>query len=202
MTLGRKKGDHDAKRIEIAEAACRVFLRLGLERTSLADIAREIGNTTGVLRHYFSDKDELLLYAKNLVFDRSFEKATSAAARFSGLEMLRAMALELLPTTPESIDRYRLLTMFNGSAIGDARLMRLQDKRNTMHWRQLVDLMTALQRERILPKNLNVRLEAAGILALVDGLADQAVMRRSPWSREQLSVLMNRYIDNLCAAKR
>lgn len=196
------KGDHDAKRTEIAEAACRVFLRLGLERTSLADIAREIGNTTGVLRHYFSDKDDLLLYAKNLVFDRIFDRAASAAARCRGLDMLRAIALELLPTTPESIDRYRLLSMFNGSAVGDARLMKLQDKRNAMHELQLAGLITELQKDAILPKKLDPRLEAAGILALVDGLAEQVIMRRKPWSRNQLNMLMNRYIDKLSAAAR
>lgn len=199
MARGRKRGDHEAKREEIAEAACRVFLRLGLERTSLADIAREIGNTTGVLRHYFSDKEELLLAAKNLVFDRSFEKATSAAARCIGLDMLRAMAIDLLPTTQESIDRYRLLAMFNGSAIGDVRLMRIQDKRNAMHCHQLAELMVRLQRDGMLPKDLNPQLEAAGILALVDGLADQVVMSKNSWSRKQLNALVNRYIDSLCA---
>jgi AcrR family transcriptional regulator len=89
MGRGRTKGDHNAKRIEISEAACRVFLRRGLERTSLADIAREINSSTGVLRHYFSDKDEMLLYAKNLIFDRWFERASTAAQRHEGLDKIR-----------------------------------------------------------------------------------------------------------------
>src|ERR1700722_11100016 len=126
MARGRTKGDHESKRIEIAEAAYKVFLRLGLERTSLADIAREIGNTTGVLRHYFVDKDELLLFTKNLVFDRTYERAKDAADRSDGLEKLRAMIRELLPTTSESIDGYRLLAMFNGGAMGHPRLMQPQ----------------------------------------------------------------------------
>ena len=199
---GRKKGDHEARRIEIAEAACRVFLRLGLERASLAEIAREIGNTTGVLRHYFADKDEMLLCAKNLIFDRSFDRASDAAARSTGLDTLRAMATGLLPTTPEAIDGYRLLAMFNGSAIGDAHLMKLQDKRNVTHSLQLAKLITALQRDGILPKELNPRLEAAGILALVDGLAEQVIVRQNSWSAEQMTALLDRYIDNLCAPRR
>src|SRR5438874_3346016 len=129
MPKGRKKGDHDAKRVEIATAACRVLLRRGLEQTSLADIAREIGATTGILRHYFANKkDEILLYAKNLIFDKSIESAADLAACCTGLDRLRAMAINLLPVGPETID-YRLLAMFNGSAIGNASLMRLQDKR-------------------------------------------------------------------------
>jgi AcrR family transcriptional regulator len=201
MPRGRTKGDHNAKRIEIAEAACRVFLRLGLERTSLADIAREIDSSTGVLRHYFSDKDEMLLYAKNLIFDRWFEAADRAAQRHEGLDKIRAILVELLPLKQEAIDGYRLLAMFNGSAIGDARLMKLQDKRNTSHSDQLAEVIVELQKSRVLPKHLNARLEAAGLLALLDGLADQIIVHPNLWSRAQLTMLLNRHIDNLTTAK-
>ncbi len=189
--------DHDARRTQIAEAACRVFLRLGLERTSLADIAREIGNTTGVLRHYFADKDAMLLYAKNLVFDRSFERAGRAAARRTGLDKLRAIATELLPVTEEAIDAYRLLAMFNGSAIGDAHLMKLQHKRNRTHAVLITELITHLQSSGDLPGSLDARREAAGILALLDGLAGQVIVRSDSVSRDDQRALMNRYIDNL-----
>ena len=197
MPRGRTKGDHSAKRVQIAEAACKVFLRLGLGRTSLADIAREMGYTTGVLRHYFADRDELLLYAKNLLFDRSYARAEGAAATRVGLEKLRAMAVELLPTSPEAIDGYRLLAMFNGNAIGEPRLMKLQERRNDRHARLLGGIIGALQKEGILPKNLDSRFEAAGLLALIDGLAEQLVMRSRGWSRDALVSLLNRHIESL-----
>src|ERR1700722_4200052 len=189
MARGRTKGDHEIKRIEIAEAAYKGFLRLGLERTSLADIAREIGNTTGVLRHYFADKDELLLFAKNLVFDRTYERAKGAADRREGLDSIRAMIRELLPANSESIDGYRLLAMFNGSAIGDSRLMKLQDRRNVRHALLLADLIETLQKKGLLKKDLDLRIEAASILALIDGLAEQVIMRPSAWTRDQLTAL-------------
>jgi hypothetical protein len=61
--------------------------------------------------------------------------------------------------------------MFNGSAIGDARLMKLQNKRNTTHAMHLAEFIGRLQKQGVLPKQLNPRLEAAGILALVNGFA-------------------------------
>jgi AcrR family transcriptional regulator len=197
MAAGRVKGDHDAKRITIAEAACAVFLKRGLARTSLADIAREMGYTTGVLRHYFVDKDDLLLYAKNLQFDRSFQKARTAADRCVGLQRLRTMAIEFLPTNKETIDGYRLLAMFNGNAIGDARLMKVQYKRNESHTSLLADEIAELQKGEFLPKELNARVEASGILALIDGLAEQVIMRPEALSRSALEGLVNRYIDCL-----
>jgi len=197
MPRGRAKGDHEAKRAEIAEAACQVILRLGIARASLAEIAREMGYSTGILRHYFADKDELLLCAKNLLFDRSFERARAAAIRHNGVEKLRAMAVSLLPTDPEAIDRYRLLATFNGQAIGNARLMKAQQKRNAWHWHVFADVITALMEGGDLPQHLNARLEACGILAMIDGLADQIIMEPSELPPENIIEIMSRHIDSL-----
>jgi BetI-type transcriptional repressor, C-terminal len=110
--------------------------------------------------------------------------------------------MELLPVQQDAIDGYRLLAMFNGSAIGDARLMKLQGKRNTTHSNQLAAVIVKLQKAKVLPKHLNARLEAAGVLALLDGLADQVIMRPKLWSRAQLMNLLNRHVDNLTTARR
>jgi AcrR family transcriptional regulator len=197
LARGRTKGDHNGRRIEIATAACKVFLKLGLARTSLADIAGEMGYTTGVLRHYFSDKDELLLFSKNMLFDGTHERARVVAEGYKGLDKLRAMALEFLPSDAESVDRYRLLAMFNGNAVGDARLTALQHKRNDSHATLFADAIAALQKEEILPKRLDPNFEASGILSLADGLGEQQIMRPKRWTREALRKLMNRYIDSL-----
>jgi len=197
MPRGRTKGDHEAKRAEIAEAACQVILRLGIAQTSLSEISREMGYTTGILRHYFADKEELLLYAKNLFFDRSFERARAAAIRHDGIEKLRAMAISLLPTDTESVDRYRLLATFNGHAIGNSRLMKLQQKRNVRHWHVFEEVITALIESGDLPAQLNPRLEACGILAMIDGLADQVIMEPGAWSTNELVPLLSRYIESL-----
>jgi AcrR family transcriptional regulator len=197
MGRGRTKGDHAARRTEIAEAACDVILRLGLAQASLSQIAREMGYTTGILRHYFSDKEELLLAAKNLLFDRSLEKARAAALRNTGIDRLRAMAISLLPRDSSGINRHRLLTTFNGHAIGDARLMRLQSKRNERHWEFFEEAIAALQGDGTLSKTLDPRLEACGVLALIEGLADQIIMDPKTWTSNQMIGLVSAYIDCL-----
>jgi AcrR family transcriptional regulator len=197
MARGRTAGDHEAKRAKIAEAACQVILRLGLAQASLAEIAREMGYTTGILRHYFANKEQLLLYAKNLLWDRSFEEARSAAMRHNGVEKLRAMAVSLLPYDESAIDRFRLLATFNGCAIGNARLMKIQHRRNALHWRVFEEVISGLQKDGGFPKSLNPRLEACGILAMVDGLADQVIMHPEAWSPSDLKKIVIRYIDSI-----
>jgi AcrR family transcriptional regulator len=197
MARGRAQGDHDAKREKIAEAACHVILRLGLARASLAEIAREMGYTTGILRHYFANKEELLLYAKNLLWDRSFEQARSAAMHHNGVEKLRAMAISLLPCDGPSVDRFRLLATFNGCAIGNAQLMKVQHRRNALHWHVFEEVISGLQKDGDFPKSLDPRLEACAILAMVDGLADQVIMQPDAWSPSDLRKIVIRYVESI-----
>jgi AcrR family transcriptional regulator len=194
---GRKPGDHNARRIEIAEAACKAILRLGIANAGLADIAREMGYTTGVLRHYFVDKEQLLLFAKNMLFDRAHERALAAAADCSGVERLKVMLVDEMRLDPETLDRRRLLAIFNGRAIGDARLTQIQHRRNERFWRLLEAELVALQKSGDLAADMDARLEARGIIAFTDGLGDQVIMKPSAWKEAELKALISRYLDAL-----
>ncbi len=56
----RTKGD-SGKRQQILDAAIRVFARKGYFGSRVADIADEAGIAYGLIYHYFTNKDELLL---------------------------------------------------------------------------------------------------------------------------------------------
>lgn len=65
--------DHENRRTEIANAAARIMASRGLSNTTVRDIAGEAGFTSGILAHYFRDKDEVLAHALQLLDDRSAE---------------------------------------------------------------------------------------------------------------------------------
>lgn len=193
--MARTKGDHNAKRVEIADAACEVILRVGLERTSLNDIAREQGYTTGVLRHYFHDKEELLLFTKNRLFDNMFKQMRAAAESEQGVDRLTAMALENVPATPKAVKMWRVLAAFNGRAIGNTALMRLQSRRYAKGWDLYINEIDDLQSAGHVGPNIDPRLEGFGICSFVEGLAAQVVMAPKTWGEKQLSQLVTRYVD-------
>lgn len=58
---------YDDRRIEVAQAAWRVLVREELDCTSMRAIAQELGSFTGVVTHYFRDKEELILFALELL---------------------------------------------------------------------------------------------------------------------------------------
>ena len=72
--------DHDLRREEVAEAAWRVIGRDGIEGATLREIAREAGFTTGVIQHYFRDRDELLAFAARLISQQGSARLAEAIA--------------------------------------------------------------------------------------------------------------------------
>ena len=192
--VARQTGNHGAKRIEIADAACKAILKTGLERTSLNDIARELGFTTGVLRHYFQDKEDLLRFTKNQLFDQMFQRMRAAAERETGMNRLVAMALENLPTTRQSIDMWRLLAAFNGRAVGNPNLMRLQQRRYARGASTYISEIERLQAAGEISAKLDPNLEGTGICAFVEGLAMQIILAPRSHSIEGWKALVTRYI--------
>jgi TetR/AcrR family transcriptional regulator, transcriptional repressor of bet genes len=58
----RREGE-DVRRGELVEATLSCIATVGLERTTVREIAIKAGVTPGLIRHYFTSKDELVLAA-------------------------------------------------------------------------------------------------------------------------------------------
>ncbi|MDR3512716.1 MAG: TetR family transcriptional regulator C-terminal domain-containing protein [Caulobacteraceae bacterium] len=194
MTRGRIKGDHEVRRAEIARAACAVILRNGLAATSLAEIAREMGYTTGVLRHYFLSKEELLFHAKNSLFDAAIDARRDGAQDLQGRDKLTSVVTAMIAVNPAAVDRYRLLAAFNGSAIGDEALMSKQHARNQENIEALSALIAELQACGLALKGLDPRMAALGLLALIDGLWEHIIMKPQDWGGDDLAALVMAHV--------
>ncbi len=174
--MARKSGDLEARRIEIAEAACKVIRQKGFEELRLKEIATEIGFTTGMIQHYFRNKEALLLFAKTRLVDEKFNRMRSAAMRERGKLRLYAMAMELMPLTAADVEMYKVLCAFRGRAIGNAALMDLQRRRERLGWDMFAEEAAALEAAGELPPGLGPERAAIGLVALIEGLALPLVM--------------------------
>lgn len=99
---GRPPGDHDQRRQDVAEAVWAVLRDKGLEGITLRAVAREGGFTTGVLSHYFQDKDELLHFSISHVFDQMDARWSAIIAANPPLEAIRQITAGILPSTEQS----------------------------------------------------------------------------------------------------
>lgn len=70
----RVRRKYEARQLEILHAAARVFRRCGLAAAGMREIAEEADLSPGNLYHYFSGKDEILLFCQ----DRTLEHMLAA----------------------------------------------------------------------------------------------------------------------------
>jgi AcrR family transcriptional regulator len=191
---GRPKSAHDSRRGEIAVAACEAILESGLEKVRLADIGAQAGVTTGALQHYFRNKEELLLFVKNYLFDRIFEGAKLAAEQHEGPDRLRAMIHHMVPTNKESVKAFRMLEAFRGRAIGDEKLLKIQRKRDRLSLDMFAQEIKALQEQGHIPEELDVQLAALGLNALLDGLGALSIGAPRPFKPAEVGEVVERYL--------
>jgi AcrR family transcriptional regulator len=71
---------HETKR-RIIKATWRVIASEGIQAASFRRVAREAGCTTGLITHYFSDKNELVTYAYRMVMEKMLLDASAALER-------------------------------------------------------------------------------------------------------------------------
>lgn len=100
------------RRLEVSEAAWRVIVREGLDRASMHAIAQEMNCTTGVVTHYFRNKQELILLALHQVTERLKVMMQSAIENVAGIDRLATMLLSFLPLDQERQEILRVWVAF------------------------------------------------------------------------------------------
>lgn len=120
MAAVPKKVDHDARRRQIADALMRVAADRGLEAVSLRHVAAEAGATAGLVQHYFRTKDEMMIFAIDVVAERVSARLAAEEAANGGplgpAATLRAMFMQLLPLDETRRAEGRLVLAFHAYA--------------------------------------------------------------------------------------
>jgi AcrR family transcriptional regulator len=200
-----KNVDHEERREQLLDAVWRVIVRDGLERATIRSIAKETGWSSGVLAHYFADKDDILVSALRLAHERIDARWEEKLAGLSGIAALRELVLDNLPLDDEREQETRFLMNYwsrstrtvvgGGHAVDEA------------EWRRgprLVDRLAGLVAEAQAageiaaadhPTDLAERL-----LALIDGLSLHSLLDPQRVTRERQTALAEQELDRLTVA--
>jgi AcrR family transcriptional regulator len=176
--------DGDLRRQELAAAAARLIARGGLEAATMRDIATEAGLTTGSVTHYFADKRELLLFT--LTESLQHRRGRRAAVASAGAHAALRAALEgALPVDAERHRHWMVTIAFCALAVGDVEMAQVQ----RLAYREFRDNVTAQLLECGVAA-VGARHEAERLIAVVDGVAVQAIFDPASWpARRQRAML-------------
>ncbi len=190
---------YDDRRLEVTEAAWRVIVREGLDRASMRAIAQELGSSTGVVTHYFRDKDELTLFALERVFENLLEDIKISAKGRQGIERLEQMIFAALSFEARGLPGWQVWVAFLGYAIGRETLVQEHQKRYDFFRQIIREELADLQAARLIRSDLDLTLEANALIALVDGVGIGVIINPEQFHSDQQRYLVQRHIKLLLA---
>lgn len=159
-----KQVDHHERRTLLADALLRVAAERGLMDVSLRHVAAEAGVTAGMVQHYFRTKDEMMIFALDVVSARVQARLEEDP---DPRRLVRSLLVQLLPLDADRELEGRVAVAFHAYAATrpDVAARLEQDTRG----------MRAAVADRIReaghPGPLDPEIAATGLLALVEGLA-------------------------------
>ena len=187
------------RRIEVSEAAWRVIVRDGLDRTSMRAIAYEMSCTTGVVTHYFRNKQELILFALHQVTEKLQKMMEQAVANVAGRDRLVAMLSSFLPIDKERQEILRVWVAFLGYAVGREGLM-ADHRQSAGELRQvIIQELVTLQEQGEISADISPEQEANVLLALVNGISLDSLIQTKSLSHEQQKAVLQRYVYGLAS---
>ncbi len=187
--------DHEQRRSELAAAVWRLASRDGLEAVTVRAVAAEAGWSTGALNHYFSDKEELVLFAFQIVADRSGRRIAAALEEGRGGDgpALRTLVAEMLPLDAERRAEVRVWFAFLGLALTRPVLAAAQRDAYRACRALTTEMVREAQERGEIDPEVDAEFEATQLVAFADGLAVQATFEPRAFSpARQLEILDER----------
>ncbi|MEH6591553.1 MAG: TetR family transcriptional regulator C-terminal domain-containing protein [Halioglobus sp.] len=168
--------DHQEQRRQLCATVASVIAEEGLENTTLRTVAAYHGCTKGMVQHYFTDKEELLLGALAYVEDTCEQRMAKPARDESGLGELQARLIARLALTPDTVDEWQVRIAFTSRAAISPAMRRAFAKRQVEEQQVCVSALQRARKAGELRANLNIRNCYRSLDALVFGLGVEVVM--------------------------
>jgi len=163
----------------IVKTALELFLQNGYEKTSMNDIAREVGITKPAIYHHFKNKDQLFHEVLSLFFEEMGKWSKSRfgsckslkellKAFFQSLKSFREVADVLLGKKEESTP-YSFLELFLSASKKDPTIQK-RIENGFVHSRKfLKEQLLKAQKKGEIRKDINCEIYAFQIHAIIEG---------------------------------
>ncbi len=189
--------DHDARRLQIAEALWRVVRRDGIAGASVRSVAAEAGSSGGALRHYFSTQDELLAFALRSVVQRATARARADLPHLSGRDGARRILEQLLPLDADRRDEIAVYLAFLGRPLTDPALRSVRDDVETISRDAVLMAVRMLASDGGLGPGRAPDKEVDRLYPLIDGLALHGVQWPQRYPPEHLRHILDEHLCDL-----
>jgi AcrR family transcriptional regulator len=163
--------DHEQRRREISAVTLEIVASEGVGAVTFRSVAEASGWSTGVLMHYFKNRQGMLLEALRFAVNEASRSQREILRDLAGVEALIAILEDPLPVDRQRLALSRVFTFFYAEAVSDEEMAAEVDS-YTRRWRRAAEhaVVAAQARGELDPTQDPAQL-AAFAVAFADGLA-------------------------------
>ncbi|MEJ8766183.1 TetR/AcrR family transcriptional regulator [Oceanobacillus sp. HCA-5259] len=190
--------NHEKKRKSIAEAAWSIIKKEGIEKASIRRVATEAGMSAGALRHYFSTKDEMLLFIMDYYLEEGKKRSQSKSWSDTPLQAVAEVLLELIPIDEEKKIETSVWWILALQSLTSDTLKEKKDEMTNGMYELASSMIEILALQGILSDSTNVKLEKSRLAALIDGLSIHVLLRPDVYSPDKVKEVIRYHLETLC----
>lgn len=190
--------NHDKKRKLIAEAAWKIIENEGIEKASIRRVAAEAGMSPGALRHYFSTKDEMLLFIIEYFIEEGKKRSDDKEWSKNPLQAVEEVLLELVPIDEEKKIETSVWWIFALRSLTSDALKEKKDEMTDGTYDLANSMIRILTLKGILSDSVNADLESSRLSALIEGLSFHALLRPDVYTPEKVKEVISYHLKTLC----
>jgi AcrR family transcriptional regulator len=167
--LQRKVKEFQFRRAEILDQAVKIFAAKGFHKTTMAQIAKASGFSTGSLYHFFRGKEDLYSVMVMEKVRMMYDEIMGAVSREPSIDgMIRALVISHFAYVEHHIDFYRLL-VGHESGLRSEGLKKLRDNmldEHRKHVEWIEDLLRDGIRQEVL-RDLDTKSLANALMGII-----------------------------------
>ena len=182
-------------------ATWQVIARTGIVGVTTREIAREAGVSTGVLAHYFANKEELLAAALNRSHQQVYARLRERTQGLLGLDALRVVMLEALPLDEQRLLEAQIEVNFWSLALGHEALRELQHEEFERFWDVLHYRVSEAQKLGQVWPDLDADDVTHQLMVLVEGLSLEAVLYPSRATPERQTATLDSVLGRISSGR-
>jgi TetR/AcrR family transcriptional regulator, transcriptional repressor of bet genes len=172
--------DHEQRRRQIAEALWRIAASRGLHDVGLREVATEAGISLGALQHYFSSKDDMLVFTLEFIGQEAEHRVRDRLANLAGPPspeaVVRETLAEMLPLSPQSWSGLLVHVAYLARAVHDQRLRAVTVERIPALRDLLAEMLRRAAEAGRLTPGRDPDTEAMTLICLAEGVTNYVLL--------------------------
>ncbi|WP_462421921.1 TetR/AcrR family transcriptional regulator [Salinicoccus sp. Marseille-QA3877] len=191
--------NHEERKSLIADAVFKLVQEIGFEKLTIRKIAQESELTLGGVQYYFSNQQQLYIYAMETLLNRTEERIYDSVKKGDDpLDGVTQMLKQLIPSGPDDQKmEIEAWLQFAIMARKDRKLNDFNKKIRNSTEQLMHHIISILTENALFRDDLDTNEEAKNLYVFIDGVTIQSILYPYLFGEEEIDAHIKNYLRKI-----